>query len=415
MTSRSTFVVVGAGLAGAKAAQTLREEGFDGRIVLLGAEVQRPYERPRLSKDLLRGESERESAFVHAEGFYDDHAIELRTGTMVVSLDLHERAVVLDGGQRIRYDRLLLATGAAPRRLAVPGAELDAVHELRTLGDCAVLRGELRAVQRLVVVGGGWIGCEVAACARQLGVEVTMIEATSVPLERALGREIGAVYRDLHAANGVRMLLGRRVAAFEGDGRVEAVCTADGERVVCDAVVVGAGAVPRTALARRAGMDVANGIVVDAYLQSSAPGVFAAGDVARAQHPRYGRAIRCEHWANALHQGPAAARNMLGAGIAYDRIPTFFSDQYDAGMEHAGHATSWDEVVVRGDVAAGELVALWLRDGRVLAGMNVNVWDAAQDIHALIGSGATVDPARLRDPRNALADAFAPAPGAVGG
>jgi 3-phenylpropionate/trans-cinnamate dioxygenase ferredoxin reductase subunit len=404
MTDHTTFVIVGAGLAGAKAAQALREEGYTGRVVLLGAEPRRPYERPPLSKEVLRGDAAADTVFVHDEGFYDEHAIELRTATPVESLDVGERAVVLAGGERLRYDRLLLATGARPRRLSLPGAELPGIHALRTLEDCAALRESLRPGALVAIVGAGWIGAEVAASARQLGLDVTVVEPTSMPLERVLGREIGAIYRDLHVERGVRMLLGRRVAAFEGSRAVEAVCTADGERIACDLVVVGVGVTPCAEIAARAGIDVANGIVVDEHLRTSAPGVFAAGDVASARHPLYRRSVRVEHWANALHQGPAAARNMLGASVAYDRIPYFYSDQYDVGMEYRGHAVSWSEIVVRGDVAGRAFVAFWLRDGRVVAGMNVNVWDVGEDVEALIRSGEPVDARRLADPAVALSE-----------
>jgi 3-phenylpropionate/trans-cinnamate dioxygenase ferredoxin reductase subunit len=403
-TAPQTIVIAGAGLAGAKAAQALREEGYEGQVVLLGAEDERPYERPPLSKEVLRGEEPREKAYVHDESYYAEHDIELRTGTSVETIDTAGSEVVLGGGERLRYDALLLATGARPRRLTLPGADLDGVHELRTLADCDALRERLVDGARLTVIGAGWIGSEVAASARQKGVDVTIVEPLWVPLERVLGVEVGAIYRDLHAEHGVELLLGRGVAAFEGDGHVSAVRTDDGKRIDCDLAVVGIGVTPRAELAQRAGIEVDNGIVVDEYLQTSCPGVFAAGDVASAQHPLWGCSIRVEHWANALNQGPAAARNMLGAHVAYDRVPYFFSDQYDVGMEYSGYAPQWDEVVLRGDPAAREFIAFWLREGRVLAGMNVNVWDVTDDIQALVRSGQTVDRARLADSDTPLAD-----------
>lgn len=397
MTPSKTFVIAGAGLAGAKAAQTLREEGFEGRVVLLGAEPERPYERPPLSKDYLRGEAGRDKVYVHDEAYYDEHGIELRTGTIVESIQSSAAEVVVAGGERLPFDALLLATGARPRRLTLPGADLDGVYELRTLADCETLRERFVEGAALAVVGAGWIGSEIAASARQMGVEVTVVEPLSTPLERVLGPEVGAVYGDLHREHGVRMLLGRGVVAFEGDGRVDAVRTDDGARIACDLVVVGVGVTPRTELAQRAGISIDNGIVVDEYLQTSEPGVFAAGDIANAWHPLLQRAIRVEHWANALNQGPAAARNMLGAHVAYDRIPYFFSDQYDVGMEYSGYASRWDEVIIRGDTAAREFIAFWLHGGRVLAGMNVNVWDVTDPIQALIRSGEPVDRDRLAD------------------
>jgi 3-phenylpropionate/trans-cinnamate dioxygenase ferredoxin reductase subunit len=400
----STFIVVGAGLAGAKAAQTLREEGFDGRVVLLGEEDARPYDRPPLSKEVLRGDKDEDAIYLHAASFYDEQDIELRTETRVQSLALDAREVELDGGERLRWDRLLLATGARPRRLRIPGADLDGIVQLRTLADCMALRDGLQPGVRLAIVGAGWIGCEVAASARELGAEVSLIEPCATPLERVLGAEIGGIYRDLHAEHGVRLLLGRGVAAFEGERAIGGVRTDDGTVVGCDLAVVGVGVTPCAELAEQAGVKVANGIVVDEHLQTSVPGVYAAGDVASARHPLYAHSLRVEHWANALHQGPVAARNMLGEECAYSRVPYFFSDQYDVGMEYAGYAPTWDEVVVRGDAASRELVAFWLRDGRLLAGMNVNVWDVTDDIQALIRAGEPVDRRRLADPDVPLAD-----------
>jgi 3-phenylpropionate/trans-cinnamate dioxygenase ferredoxin reductase component len=403
MPTDQMFAIVGAGLAGAKAAETLRESAFDGRVVLLGAEPERPYERPPLSKDYLRGESEREAAYVHEEGFYAEHDIELRAGERVTGLDPGRSELALDGGERVAYDRLLLATGAEPRRLSIPGAELDGVHLLRTFADSDAIRARFDAGGRLVVIGAGWIGSEVAASARQRGMDVTVIAPDAVPLERVLGPEVGAVYLDLHREHGVDMRMEAGVASFEGDGRVERVRTADGATIDCDAVVVGVGAAPRTELAEAAGLAVENGVLVDGRLETSVPGIFAAGDLANHLHPGLGR-LRVEHWDNALHQGPAAARAMLGSDEPYARTPYFYSDQYDVGMEYAGHAAGWDRVVLRGDPASREFVAFWLADGRVLAGMNVNVWDVTETIQALIASGSQVDVARLADPDVALGD-----------
>jgi 3-phenylpropionate/trans-cinnamate dioxygenase ferredoxin reductase component len=398
-----TFVIVGAGMAGGKAVETLREEGFDGRVVLLGAEAERPYERPPLSKDYLRGESERVGAYLQEDpSWYEQHQVELRTSTSVESLDPAGRAVVLDGGERIDYDALLLATGAEPRRLAVSGADLEGVHVLRTLDDSDALRGVLDRGGRLVVVGAGWIGCEVAASARQGGMEVTVVEPQSVPLERVLGPELGAFYRDVHADHGVVLRFGAGVDAIEGAGRVERVHASDGSTLDADAVLIAIGVAPRTALAEGV-LDVDNGILVNAGLRTGAEGVFAAGDVANHDHPILGR-VRVEHWANALEQGPSAARAMLGQDVTYDRVPYFFSDQYDVGMEYAGHSRPDDEVVFRGDPATREFIAFWLRDGHVAAGMNVNVWDVNEHIQELVRSGATVDVARLTDPDVALED-----------
>jgi 3-phenylpropionate/trans-cinnamate dioxygenase ferredoxin reductase subunit len=403
--TKQTFVIVGAGVAGAKAAQELREGGFDGRVVLIGSEPERPYERPPLSKDYLRAESEREKAYVHPAGFYVEKEIELLTGSVVAAIDPGASRVLLDDYRELAYDRLLLTMGAEPRRLPVPGADLEGIHYLRTFADCDVLRTLLDAGSgRVAVVGAGWIGSEFAASARQRGLEVTVIDPLTLPNERIFGPEVGSFYRDVHVQHGVEMLLGRGVEAFEGDGGAVAhVRLSDGARVECDFAVVGVGVAPRSELARDAGLVLDNGIVVDEHLVTSVPNVYAAGDVANAWHPFYERRIRVEHWANALNQGPAAARSMLGEAVSYERIPYFFSDQYDVGMEYSGYAESWDEVVLRGDPSAGEgFVAFWLREGHLLAGMNVNVWDVNEHVQELIRARRPVDPRALADPGTPL-------------
>jgi 3-phenylpropionate/trans-cinnamate dioxygenase ferredoxin reductase component len=390
-------VIVGAGLAGAKAAEALRAEGFDGRLLLLGDEAERPYDRPPLSKAYLRGETDRDSLYLHQDGFSATHDIELHTSTPVRSLDPAGRHVELASGERVGYDRLLLATGAAPRRLAVPGENLDGVHYLRSRRDADTLAAAAARAEHVVVVGTGWIGSEAAASLRQLGREVTLLGPDTAPLARVLGPEVGRVYRDLHADHGVRLVLGTRVAGFGGHGRVEAVITSDGRTIEGDLVLVGAGAVARTELAEAAGLPVANGVLVDERLEAvGAAGVFAAGDVAAAWHPRYQRSLRVEHWANAFNQGPAAARSMLGIPTSYARLPYFYSDQYDLGMEYSGLAATWDQVVVRGDPATHAFLAFWLKDQRVVAGMHANVWDVTEAIQSLIRNGRPVDPARLR-------------------
>jgi 3-phenylpropionate/trans-cinnamate dioxygenase ferredoxin reductase component len=398
MSSDQTHIIVGASLAGAKAAETLRQEGFEGRVVLVGAENERPYERPPLSKDYLRGEIPREKVYVHDEGFYAEHDIELRLGRTAESLDMSSSELVLDNGERLRYERLLLTTGAQPRRLSIPGAELDGVLYLRSIEDSDALRERLDRGGAVVVVGAGWIGAEVAASARQRGLEVTVLDPLAVPLERVLGAELGAVYRDIHTDHGTEMLMENGVEAFEGDKAVERVRTSSGRELDCDFVVVGVGVEPRTRLATQAGLAVDDGVTVDEYLQTSVPGVFAAGDVANAHHPFYGERIRVEHWANALNQGPAAARNMLGRSAAYERLPYFFSDQYDVGMEYTGFARTWDRLVFRGDPAAREFVAFWMVEDRVVAGMNVNVWDVTNPIKRLISGRLPIEDRRLADP-----------------
>jgi 3-phenylpropionate/trans-cinnamate dioxygenase ferredoxin reductase component len=398
-TPTSTFVIVGAGLAGAKAAETLRAEGFEGRLLLLGEEAERPYERPPLSKAYLRGETDRDSLYVHQEGFYAAHDIELRPSAPVRSIDSAARQLKLATGERIVYQRLLLATGAAPRRLPLPGADLDGLHYLRSRRDADTLAAAAVRAEHVVVVGTGWIGSEAAASLRQLGRQVTLVGPDTAPLARVLGPEVAEVYRDLHADRGVRLALGSRVAGLRGHGRVEAVVTENGRTIDCDLVLIGAGAVPLTELAEAAGLAVRDGVLVNEQLEAvGAAGIYAAGDVAAAWHPRYQTYLHVEHWANALNQGPAAARNMLGAASSYARLPYFYSDQYDLGMEYSGLAVGWDQVVVRGDLTAREFVAFWLKDQRVVAGMNAGVWDVVEPIQTLIRGGRPVDPVRLADP-----------------
>ncbi len=402
-----TFVIVGASLAGAKAAEALREGGFEGRLVLIGAERERPYSRPPLSKGFLLGETEREKVFIHSPSFYAENEIELRTSTRVEALDLSTRELKIDGGERLAFDRLLLATGASPRRLSVPGADLGGVLYLRDLEDAERIRERIEQGGKAVFIGAGWIGAEVAAVARQKGLEVTIVEQAPVPLERVLGAEVGAVFRDLHTERGVDFRGSTTLERFEGEGSVAAVRTTDGRLIEADFVVVGVGVEPRTSLAEGAGIRVENGILVDEHLETSVDGIFAAGDVANARHPFYGQHVRFEHWSNARHQGPAAAASMLGGGAVYDRVPFFFSEQYDVGIQYSGYATRWDEVVFRGDRATREFMAFWVEDGRVLAGMDVNAGEGREAIEALILSRKEVDRHRLADPNTPLAQAVA--------
>jgi 3-phenylpropionate/trans-cinnamate dioxygenase ferredoxin reductase subunit len=400
--SEQTFIIVGASLAGAKAAEELRKQGFDGRVVLIGAEPERPYERPPLTKDYLRGESPREKTYVHPGSFYAEQQIELVTGATVTAIDPAASTVSLGDGRELGFERLLVSTGAEPRQIPIAGADLDGVHYLRSLADCDSLRERLDAGGHVVVVGAGWIGSEFAASARQLGLEVTVIDPVALPNERIFGSEVAGFYRDVHAQHGVELLLGEGVDSFEGNGTIERVRTAAGRTIDCDFAVVGIGVSPRTQLASDAGIAVDNGILVDHKLQTSAPQVFAVGDVANAWHPFFEQRIRVEHWSNALNQGPAAARAMLGKAVSYDRIPYFFSDQYDVGMEYSGCAPKWDEVVFRGDRADGSFIAFWLQDARVVAGMNVNIWDVNDHVQALIRSRRPVDMAALSDPDTPL-------------
>ena len=405
MPAEPTYVIVGASMAGAKAAETLREEGFGGSIVLLGEEQERPYERPPLSKGYLLGKDEKSSIYVHEESWYADNAVDLRLGVTATALDLGARQVSLAGGGTVGYDRLLLATGAVPRRLSAPGADLDGVVYLRRVGDSERLAGALRGGGRVVIVGAGWIGLEVAAAAREYGCDVTVVEPEAGALHRHVGPELGGMFADLHREHGVVFRFGESVTELRGSaGKVASVSTSAGVEVEADLVVVGIGAVPATRLAADAGLDVANGVIADAGLRTSTHEVFAAGDVANAFHPLYGKHVRVEHWANALNGGPAAARSMLGQGVSYDAVPYFFSDQYDLGMETAGlpGPGSYDQIVYRGDRDAREFIAFWLSGRAVVAGMNVNVWDVNDDIQALIRARRPVDPARLADPATPL-------------
>ena len=404
MSGDRTLLIVGASLAGAKAAEGARTTGYDGRIVLVGAEPERPYERPPLSKDVLRGEKDSETARVHDEGYYDEHGVELLTGRTVEALDLSAGQARLDGGETLGFTTAVLATGAEPRRLPLPGADLYGVHYLRTRTDSLRLGDAVRAGGRVAVVGAGWIGSEVAASARQLGVEVVLIDPEPVPLRRVLGDEVGEMFRSLHADHGVALRLGTGVTELQGTGRVANVVLGDGRVEPADVVVIGVGVTPRVALATDAGLKVDNGVVVDEFLETSAPGVYAAGDVASAWHPHYQGHLRVEHWANALNQGLAAGANAAGERTAYTRLPYFFSDQYDLGLEYVGYSRPGDDLVVRGSLEDRELVAFWHRDGVVSAAMNVNVWDVVDDLKAIVAAGARQDPARLADPEVPLAD-----------
>jgi 3-phenylpropionate/trans-cinnamate dioxygenase ferredoxin reductase subunit len=399
------FVLVGAGLAGAKAAETLREEGFDGPVVLVGEEPEPPYERPPLSKDYLLGKAERDGSQVHPPDWYAAHGVELRTGVRAEHLDAAAHRVRLSTGEELPYAALLLATGSSARRLPVPGADLDGVHYLRTLADADRLRAELvDGGRRVVVVGGGWIGLEVTAAARHHGNDVTVVEPQPTPLHAVLGQAMGSHFARLHRDHGVEVLTGTTVRELRGSaGRVQSVVTDGHAGLPADLVVVGIGAVPNVGLAAAAGLEVDNGIVVDEALRSATPDVYAAGDVASAFHPLYGRYVRVEHWANALNEGPAAARSMLGQAVTYDRVPYFYTDQYELGMEYSGLGSPSDRVVCRGNPDDGEFIAFWLsEDGRVTAGMNVNVWDVTGPIQELIRSRRVVHHARLADPQTPL-------------
>ena len=402
MSATQNFVIVGAGLAGATAAKTLRDEGFEGRIHLIGAEAHHPYIRPPLSKDFLAGAAERDSVFVEPPEWYREHDIDLVLGTNVTHLDASRQRVALDSDTSIDYDAVLLATGSAPRRLDVPGADLAGVRYLRTLDDSEALHSELAGGgRRLVLVGSGWIGMEVAATARVLGNDVTVLERDPIPLANALGDELGSMFADLHASHGVDLRPSVVVDSIAGDGgRAAAVRLDNGDVIEADLVLVGVGAVPNIDLARGAGAALGSGVLTDAALRTDLPNVYAAGDIADAYHPIAGMRLRSEHWANALHGGAAAARSMLGRSVSYDDIPYFYTDQYDLGMEYSGFGplARGAEIVYRGDRARREFIAFWVAEGRVVAGMNVNVWDVNEAVQGVIRRGNSVDPRRLADP-----------------
>jgi NADPH-dependent 2,4-dienoyl-CoA reductase/sulfur reductase-like enzyme len=395
-------VVVGGGLAAASAVAELREQGHSGDIVVVAEEPHPPYERPPLSKGLLLGSTEPDAALVHPRAWYDEQQVEVRAGTVATGLDLDRRRVLL-GSEALPYDRLLLATGATPRHLPPADASGAPVLHLRTLDDALALRERLTEGARVAIIGAGWIGLEVASAARQRGAEVTVLEAAALPLQRVLGDELATVFADLHREQGVDLRLGVRVAGIDhADGRV--VVHVDGsEPVVADLLLVAVGVAPTDRLAAQAGLAVDDGILVDARLRTPDPHVLAAGDVANHDHPGLGIRVRVEHWDTAIHHGRHAARVMLGGDEPYTRLPYFFTDQYDLGMEYVGHvdARGYDDLVVRGDLSARRASVLWLRGDRVLAGMHLNDWDAIDPLRAVVG-GPVTD--AVRDPSVPLAD-----------
>lgn len=405
MTTSSTFAIVGGGLAGAKAAEALRDNDFDGHVVLFAAEDQLPYERPPLSKEYLAGKKKLDDFTVDPAAWYRDHNVDLRLGTEVTAVNAATHTLSLPDGTTVGYDKLLLATGSASRRPPIPGSDAAGVHYLRTIDDAATLSAALNPGATLAIVGAGWIGMEVAAGARGRDVNVTVVEAAHLPLQAALGAQVGEVFAQLHREHGVDLRLDQSVEEITTDnGTATGLRLTDGSTVAADAVLIAVGAAPNIELAEKAGLAIGDGgVLVDASLRSSDPDIYAVGDIAAAQHPFFGVRIRTEHWANALKQPAVAVAGMLGNSAEYDELPYFFTDQYDLGMEYVGHAPEYERVVFRGDVAGREFVAFWLdASNRVLAGMNVNVWDVLDDVKALIRSGAPVDPDRIADPAQPL-------------
>jgi 3-phenylpropionate/trans-cinnamate dioxygenase ferredoxin reductase subunit len=396
MSQVDSIVIAGGGLAGATAAFTLRDSGYAGRLVLVSEEPHLPYERPPLSKGYLRAEEPADKMRVRQAGDYDSAAIELiRDRADAIDRERGELQLAANGS--VRYDRLLLATGSASRRLDVEKADLPGVLYLRTQDDADRLREAAANAKQIVVIGGGWIGSEVAASLRQLGHDITLVTNLSAPLEHVLGLEVASVYADLHKQNGVKIVTGQ-VLALEGDARVSGVRLDRSILLPADLVVAGVGARPRIELAEAAGLELANGgVAVDATLRSSDRRILAAGDIAAAWHPVLNRRLRVEHWANAAEQGRTAAANLLDGNVAYQRTPYFYSDQFDLGMEYRGAPSEWDQVVLRGDVAGREFLAFWLQRGQVVAAMNANIWDAGEVLADLVDRRAEVDADRLAD------------------
>ncbi|WP_029146180.1 NAD(P)/FAD-dependent oxidoreductase [Microbacterium luticocti] len=404
------MVIIGGGLAAGSAAQTLREQGYDGEVTVIADEPYTPYQRPPLSKGFLKGDEGLDAVILHPDDWYREQRVDVRTATAATGIDVVAHTVTLADGSTLGYDKLLLATGATPRALPIAGHDLPGVHMLRRLDDSKDLHAQLAGGgKRLVLIGSGWIGMEVAATARQLGNEVTILERDPVPLAVALGDEMGTVFRRLHEEHGVDLRTSVNVERIEGTDRATGVVV-DGETVPADLVLIGVGAVPNTAVAEAAGIEVDRGILTDASLRTSAPDVLAAGDVANAMHPVLKQRLRSEHWANALNSGPVAARVMLGQEAVHDAIPYFYTDQYDLGMELSGYAPLMKDarLVTRGDVGGREFIAFWVADGKVVAGMNVNVWDVNETVQKLIASGARIDTAALADADVAL-DSLVPA------
>ncbi len=390
-----TFVVVGSGLAAAKAVEELRAEGFSGTVVVYGDEPHLPYERPPLSKGFLTGADPLDVAFVHDPDWYDRADVDLRLGTAVTAIDLAAHEVVTAAGRQ-RYDKLLLATGATPRRLAMADESGAPVAYLRTIEDSQRLKDTFRDGLRIAIIGAGWIGLEVAAAARGAGCEVTVLESLDLPLLRVLGPEIARTFADLHREHGVDLRTSVQVAGVEAKAGRAVVRLADGDVLEADLLVVGVGVSPNDALAREAGLATDNGVLVDARLRTSDPDVYAAGDVANHDHPVLGRRIRVEHWDTAIEQGKAAARNMLGLDVPYDRFPYFFSDQYDLGMEYVGSVgpDGYDDVLVSPGQEPGAFTAYWLREGIVQAAMQVNSWDESEGLWDAVGKDLSPDRAR---------------------
>ncbi len=396
-------MVVGGGLTGGNAAATLREEGFTGRVTLVGPEPGVPFGRPPLSKTYLRSEEDLDGWYVRAPAWYDEHDVE-RLASSVVAVDVTARVVVLDSGQELEYQKVLIATGGRNRRLGVPGAELAGIHYLRTVADCEAIKREAVAGRNAVVVGMGFIGCEVAASLTQLGVRVTAIFPERAPLQRVLGEEVGAAFLAIHGAHGVELRGEDQIVGFEGTERVKAAVTANGVRVACDFAVVGVGIEPEIPTFTGQPVEESNGVLVDELCRASAPDVYAAGDVANHLHPVFGR-VRVEHYNNGEQMGRAAARSMLGSTTPYDYIHSFWSDQYEHKLEYVGHATKWDQFVMRGSLEERKLLGFYLLEGQLLAAVGLDRGgDPELDTDSEMAACARLVGARARPAPDQLAD-----------
>jgi len=391
------FVIVGANLAGGTTAIALREEGFDGEIVLIGAEPRPPYERPPLSKEYLRSEKPFEEALLKPANFYTEQSIETRFGVRATQVNPREKVIELEDGDRVHYDRVLVATGVRNRKLRVPGADLEGIYDLRTVADADRIRAESGSGRRAVLVGMGFIGSELAASLRHLGVDITVIEPFKTPLFRVLGEQVGRVFEAFHREHGVQMIFEESVAAFEGTQRVERAVTSSGRRVACDFAVIGVGVEPVTDVVAGSGVKIENSIVVDKYCQTNVEGIYAAGDVANSYHPVFERWVRVEHWQNAIHQGRAVAHSMLGKREPYEDVHWFWSDQYDYNVQYAGFHTGWDELVVRGSLDERNAVVFYMQEQRIAAAVAFNRGRDVQRVMPLIKTQVQVDPAKLKD------------------
>lgn len=396
----SGMVIIGGGLAGGRAARMLREQGYEGEVSIIASEPHYPYQRPPLSKGVMQGEEDAESVFLQPSDWYEEQHISVTTGVAATAIDTGAHRVTLTDGSHVSYEKLLIATGSRARTLPIEGHDLEGVHTLRTLDDATALKGALSAGNKnLVLIGSGWIGMEVAASARGLGNTVTILEREEVPLSAALGEQLGSDFQRVHESHGVTFRMGASVEKILGSTHVEGVLV-DGDTVPADLVLIGVGAIPNTEIAEQAGLEIHNGILTDASLATSAPDVFAAGDVANVIHPILGQRLRSEHWSNAINQGKAAALAMLGQPVSYDEIPYFYTDQYDLGMELSGYPPLMSDakILVRGSLADHKYIAFWVRDEKVVAGMNVNIWDVNDTVQALIRSETSVDENQLVDP-----------------